>query len=785
MDIEEIKAAAPVAHRPAHKTIVFIALTGVLLPIVSIIFESITGICGAVFFDPLPTHFHTAMFATIPLANLRIILALRRGEASLPPRWAWLHTISVGVGILYSLVFLPIAPLSLIAIAFVGIGFMGLAPMFAVCSALLARKAMKKFGPARAPSVWHGLGLALAVFVVIDMPATITRVGMHMAAYEAADTRLRGIQWLRVVGNEDVMLRLCYQKRGLAAGLIGSVLEYSHPIDPESARAIFYQVTGEPFNNRPAPARRGLRDWERAFDPDVGGEAVGQRASDVTLRASRIDGSVDAHAALGYLEWTMEFHNGSPVPQEGRAKVTLPPGAVVSRATLWINGEEREAAFGGRAQVRQAYQKVVATKRDPLLVTTAGTDQVLVQLFPIPAGGDMKIRIGITAPMTPGPTGPQLLLPSFNERNFELSQTLRHAAWIESKTPLKGGDGMRAEAGPGGLSALRGMLAEPAPGQPRHAIAAPGMTPAALAWTEDKQGADGTIIVQTRSEAPVTAPRRVAVVIDGSAAMRPLKEQLAAALTPFPKNLDTALVFAGDETPTLHPYDHNDSPGMLRHLQGLDFTGGRDNGAALAAAWDWASQVPGSAIVWIHGPQPIASVDQDGLLQRLERRARGVRLYDVTAVDGPNLIAQKLDEVARVARVPRHAGLTQDLRALFAQWQPGATQIVTSREQRTASAPSDAVKTSAHLARLWAADEVAALSADTGKQGQAVALAVQYQLVTPVSGAVVLETREQYQDAGLEPVPPGSVPTIPEPETWMLLIVCMLALTFGRRYFAK
>ena len=29
-------------------------------------------------------------------------------------------------------------------------------------------------------------------------------------------------------------------------------------------------------------------------------------------------------------------------------------GAVVSRVTLWINGEERETAFGGRAQVREA-----------------------------------------------------------------------------------------------------------------------------------------------------------------------------------------------------------------------------------------------------------------------------------------------------------------------------------------------------------------------------------------------------------------------------------------------
>ncbi|MEJ7805538.1 MAG: VIT domain-containing protein, partial [Telluria sp.] len=207
--------------------------------------------------------------------------------------------------------------------------------------------------------------------------------------------------------------------------------------------------------------------------------AVGGRVKGVTLVSSRMDGSLDASAALGYMEWTMAFQNASPMLQEGRAELALPPGAVVSRATLWINGEEREAAFGARSQVRAAYERVVKQNRDPLLVTTAGADRVLVQLFPIPAGGEMKIRIGITAPMTTdGPNGVQLQLPAFSERNFELAPQLHHAVWFESATPLAGSAELRTETGPGGLSAVRGMLAEPAPGQPLHAIEAPGVMPA-------------------------------------------------------------------------------------------------------------------------------------------------------------------------------------------------------------------------------------------------------------------------------------------------------------------
>jgi hypothetical protein len=41
---------------------------------------------------------------------------------------------------------------------------------------------------------------------------------------------------------------------------------------------------------------------------------------------------------------------------------------------------------------------------------------------------------------------------------------------------------------------------------------------------------------------------------------------------------------------------------------------------------------------------------------------------------------------------------------------------------------------------------------------------------------VVLESQEQYQAAGLTPVSPGSVPTVPEPETWAMMIVAALML---------
>jgi hypothetical protein len=70
----------------------------------------------------------------------------------------------------------------------------------------------------------------------------------------------------------------------------------------------------------------------------------------------------------------------------------------------------------------------------------------------------------------------------------------------------------------------------------------------------------------------------------------------------------------------------------------------------------------------------------------------------------------------------------------------------------------------------------------------AVALASRYQLVTPVSGAVVLETQQRYDESQLTPVSQASVPTVPEPHEWALILIACAALAWlawrNRQQFA-
>jgi hypothetical protein len=83
------------------------------------------------------------------------------------------------------------------------------------------------------------------------------------------------------------------------------------------------------------------------------------------------------------------------------------------------------------------------------------------------------------------------------------------------------------------------------------------------------------------------------------------------------------------------------------------------------------------------------------------------------------------------------------------------------------------------MTRLWAVGEVergCRIAVDCQK------LAIEQHLVTAVTGAVVLETAEQYERAGLEPADESSsVPTVPEPATWLLMAMMAMLVFYERR----
>lgn len=699
--------ARPIRFRLFH------LIFGILLPFLSIAVEVFSGWSAEIYADPIPTRWLLLLILTVPLANLTLWL---RFCVARPPAWSVAHprvldvlnAVALAASLLYSVLYLPISPLALVMSMFF-IGLLPLAPFFGLFTAIRLRQALQQAQPRETSLVRSG-ALALAIVTLVNLPGVATSAGLRWAASEGEQTRQRGVRLLRWIGDRGQMLRACHGRGGAWIG-------WSHGVTREQAQRAYYRVTGEAYDTAPPP-KGASRFWGN-WDEHQGGEQVGNRRIDgLQLAVSQIDGQIDGAASTSHVDWTMEFHNASLLQQEARTVLALPAGGVVSRVTLWINGEPREAAFGGRAQTRQAYEQVVRARRDPLLVTTAGPDRVLVQCFPVPPGASMKIRLGIAAPLR----GRQLELPRMVESNFTAREERLHQVWLTGDRGVEG----------------RRTLADADLERPLALAMAPTLTPA---WTPDPVEKDW--VIQQRWQ-PASARPRLIVVADASLA-----------LAPHAARIEEQLRALGNSHARIERVLASDPPARVARFDDAVFEGGADNVPALELAQEMAGASQSTAILWIHGPQPV-ELSPAGRLLQYWRRPGGAPLYAWQLVPGANQLLSALNGVREVHLLTGLGGLTPQPEPLYSRMRGQAGVGARGGEP---------------IAKLWAA-------AQPWVPGS-IPLASAYRVVTPVSGAVVLENAKQYRDAGLQPPEAAEVP---EPSTLILFLVGALGVLAVRRF---
>jgi hypothetical protein len=391
----------------------------------------------------------------------------------------------------------------------------------------------------------------------------------------------------------------------------------------------------------------------------------------------------------------------------------------------------------------------------------------------------MKIRIGMTVPLVlEDVTHARLLLPHFVSRNFATPDTKKHEVFIQSKTPIWPLNSSLITSRIGDAYSASGSISDADLLRPGSSVRLDRDDVKDM-WSEDPFN-PVFLIRQTIEERRPIHLNRIVVVVDTSNGMSDVVWAIQSALKSLPATFDVKLIFADSdgvyENNPLKKVDADGRDEVGAALDHVSYAGGADNAPALLKAWETAAQAPGNnAIVWIHRPQPLLLHSVDELRQRWESRPYGPKLYSVQTTAGVDEIEKQLDGIDEVKSVPRMDQLQTDLESLFVRLIGRATlEFVRSTKPETEVAQmSDAFHTSDHLARLWANDEVGRILAprDPSLEDKATALAVRYQLVTPVSGAVVLENEAQYRAANLQPVDAGTVPTIPEPEMIALLLI--------------
>ena len=578
----------------------------VILPTITIGFELVTAMSSAVLFDPFPTWANVVMAILVPAVNFRIWRAARARDPRYAKVLGWLNGAACGVCLFYAILYVPFIPFAGLALIFFGAGLIALAPLFACITTPWLRSIyQKRLADIRLPGGLLGGAAAMAILVALQLPTALTYYGLARAASDDPGTRSHGVKVLRNFGNADLILRAAYGflRREPELDLVRWIATGGENIGSEQARVTYYRVTGNPFNAVPPPmfytraGRWSLLEEDFTWDDARGGDVVAGQMKGLSLMSSRMDALAEPDAAIVYCEWTLEFKNVSARQREARAQVALPPGGVVSRVTLWINGEEREAAFGGRSQVREAYQEVaVAQQRDPILVTTCGPDRVMVQCFPVPRnGGVMKVKLGVTTPllMDSAERG-RFIWPRFLERNFAIGADLKHSLWIESSGALANEKGEAAKPANGGKSfALLQTTSDTEFNEKIAAVTVQRTAEIREVWTPAEES--GQQIRQTLRTASAKPVKRLIVVLDGSNGLQPVAGEVAEALSHVAGDIEMSVLVAADSVVNLTGISPKPGAQGLKEfrerLPGVSFRGGQDNLPALEVAWDLASAV--------------------------------------------------------------------------------------------------------------------------------------------------------------------------------------------------
>ncbi|HUU85507.1 MAG TPA: VIT domain-containing protein [Phycisphaerae bacterium] len=87
------------------------------------------------------------------------------------------------------------------------------------------------------------------------------------------------------------------------------------------------------------------------------------------------------------------FYNPNPHQVEGTYIFPLDDDIAVAKFSMFVNGNETQGEILERDKARQIYESIVARMRDPALLEYIGTRMYRARIFPIPASGDVRVKL--------------------------------------------------------------------------------------------------------------------------------------------------------------------------------------------------------------------------------------------------------------------------------------------------------------------------------------------------------------------------------------------------------
>jgi hypothetical protein len=342
----------------------------VLWPCFVMAFEALTGFAEDSGLDPFSTPAHVLACLGAPLGAF----AYAWNRAST------LGLYGLGFCLASSLAFTILMAPFLILGVMLAIVLLGLIPLAPVLSFLFSLGALRSLPstPNRIGRSALGACCALALIGLGETPQWVAR---HMA--ETAESG-QIPQYLRHwPGAAGALERTCTEAnpRGLAFAW-----RRSNMGDPESERdnacRAHYLLTGQSTPVAPSSISLATSHQRIGRNPATG---------------------------IDEMNWILEFTGDSGRDEEASVFLQLPRHTVLYGASLWIDGVERPAVFGGASDVTRAFENVaIRQRRDPILLNYAGEYRLHLRAFPISRTRPMRLRLRLARPASDSSFAPAL-----------------------------------------------------------------------------------------------------------------------------------------------------------------------------------------------------------------------------------------------------------------------------------------------------------------------------------------------------------------------------------------
>jgi len=138
--------------------------------------------------------------------------------------------------------------------------------------------------------------------------------------------------------------------------------------------------------------------------------AVGATRDKISLGEHRLTGRLDDRIAQLTLE--QEFSSAASREVEVHYEFELPADAAVTSFAMTMNGEWVDGRVLDRNTAKKTYEKIVAKRRDPGLLERTGEGRYRARVFPLPAGGSVRIRVGFQLVLPAAEGAVRLRLPA-------------------------------------------------------------------------------------------------------------------------------------------------------------------------------------------------------------------------------------------------------------------------------------------------------------------------------------------------------------------------------------